>query len=460
MAFEYCAIKDLTPQLNQVSVIGLIIAKTSPRTFPSQKDSGERGVINITLRDENRSTVNCSIWSSRNFIESFDTYHKIGDVITISKAKVITKKSSSENFNPLTYSPYELVYNESASKITRVEGERRANLMALEHEIFKPTVRAMRLNDFVSQGSRAVTMLADFVVAVRAVQSPTTISTKFGLRDLQKIIIMDDSHAEVVLKIWGGAYIQLAAEWIPYRTILHLVDVQVIYSKYDAAVTLSIVGRTVIIVNPNNSSRATALQHHVDEKAYMLPAVAEHSSKAKVDVAAIVDVKSIQQVIVLLQAAAEESEILPFNAVLYAIITKMNLDVTSQTGPISKFCRICNKFIKRNNRMCDDPNCGNRLALEGGHTYVERFNITVDLCDHSGVLKNCRLRDEYAANVIGYDTWSFAHLTEADIDRLDDKFLLERFAVKIVCNGEPRPIIQIVDCVPFQYSSDATKLKA
>lgn len=458
MSDQYCAIKDLKTEFSQVTIVGLVIAKTQLRTF--QTDNSERGVMNITLRDESRSTINCSIWGSAKYVESFDNIYKIGHVLSISKPKVGAKRTNKKDYKPLTYSPFELTINEESSKVQHATGETRSNLITLQNELFKPTVTALKLDDLVSKGARAINVLADFVVVVRAVQPVCNVTTKFGTRALRKIIVMDESHQNVTLNIWGGDYIQRANEWSPLRTVLHLVDAQANYTKFDSAVTLSMVGRTVIIENPSKSSRVTALQHYVTEMACLLkPLPGRASSSAyRIDVASINVVMTIGEVHDLLSTNGDGNE-RQITALVYAVVCKFNLDTTNEFGPISKYCRTCSRILKRSANKCDDPNCVHVLTESGELNYVEKFNIYVDLFDHTGTLKNCRLQDEYAAKVLGHDARNFATLLEDDIDALHNRFMLERFGAKLVVKRQLRPFIQIVDLIPFDYMTEGVKLK-
>lgn len=54
----YCEIQELKLQLQATSVVCLVIAKSAPHTFESKNDGQSRSVLNITVRDSTRSTIN------------------------------------------------------------------------------------------------------------------------------------------------------------------------------------------------------------------------------------------------------------------------------------------------------------------------------------------------------------------------------------------------------------------
>lgn len=466
---QYCAIKDLRPDLAPVTVIGLIIAKSAPRHF--QREQSDRGVITVTIRDELRMSINCSIWGGANFVDQFNEHFKIGDVITIFKP-IIRAKNVNNNFAPNTYSHHELTFNDGTnSRICRANADPKTDtLMALANQIYKPTTSALKLSDVACRGNGSNNVLADFVVAVRFVYPLQIFQKPAGERSLRKVIVMDESLAEMTLNIWHGDYLASADGWTPYGTILHLVDADAGYERFESAVSLKCVGRTVIVVNPTNSSRAAALQQYVDENGVNLPPLKDRSAKkaTKIDVNAINEVYTIAEMEKLLSEKNNNEQI---TGLVYAIVTNINVnrDFDDESGPISKQCGICKRFLKPKTDMCNSLSCMQALAGDGAgnaQNYVEKINVTMELQDHTGTWFYCYLRDEYAEQVLGENMFGFKHMSEEERQMMHDKFWLMRFGFRIVLKkipvNEKNPKglhIEVVDCLPFDFHADAAKLK-
>ena len=74
-------LNNLNINIKNALIIGIIIAKSSPRTFSSKKKSGEsRGVMSFTLRDSQVDTINLDTWGSEYFILTFYERFLVGDV--------------------------------------------------------------------------------------------------------------------------------------------------------------------------------------------------------------------------------------------------------------------------------------------------------------------------------------------------------------------------------------------
>lgn len=335
-------------------------------------------------------------------------------------------------------------------------------MLALKHEIYKPAAWALNLSDIVAKGDKVNKELIDLVVGVRDVKPVRNLNTKFGERTLREVIVMDETNAEVILNIWDGEYVQRANAWSPYSTVLHLVDIQADYSAFYKKVTLSLAKRSVIIEDPTNSSRATALQNYVQRAVAnntLPPLTTADVSKNRYNLETIKDVMSIAKIIDTMEAHQTDAEH-EFTALTYAVITQMFLDPTREYTPISRYCGRCNKIIDPSHEYCVDSNCVQRLAEANGPKSIEKFNISVDITDHSGTL-TCRLTDEHAVTVLGHSVASFINLSEDEIEALRWKFLLERHAIKIVVRRNSAfktARINILDCAPFDYSLDGPNL--
>lgn len=450
-------IRNLDPDCTTANLVGVVIAKSQPRIFDTPDGCQARGVMNITIRDELRSTINVIVWGSQSYIMSINTIFRIGDVMAIQKPKISIKRCDNDSCQPFTYSPFELTINEGQGLLHRCTGPQASGLTDLINKIFKPTTSAMMLNDVVSGPTKMIKPTIDLLVAVRHVHPIRNLSTKSGNRNLRQIAVMDESQTEVIFNIWEGEFVERAGNWTPMQTILHLVDVQAKYSTFYKRVILTMSRRTIVVENPNNSSRARSLRQFIENNSNPIQPFTQNplDSAWKVDAKSITEVMTIQNI---LDKSAMHTQMEPdgdwqFTAVLYAIVTRMDLAPTHRFRPISKYCSICYKLIEQSNEICDVPKCVQSLTGSVGSRSVWRFHISIALSDHSDTLEHCHLDDKHADSFFGFNMTKFKTLTERELEEIRWKFLLDRFSFKIVVKcpfGENRqPYVSIVECKPF-----------
>ena len=81
IALRKLTLQELQPDLNNVVVVGVIIAKQRPRTFaPKRNEFGNRAVWNFTLRDSPRDYINATFWGACEEVLKLSDTFQIGDV--------------------------------------------------------------------------------------------------------------------------------------------------------------------------------------------------------------------------------------------------------------------------------------------------------------------------------------------------------------------------------------------
>lgn len=74
-------LNNLNMNIKNALIVGIIIAKNSPRTIGSKKKNGEsRGVTSFTLRDSEIDTINTDVWGSEYYVVTFYERFLVGDV--------------------------------------------------------------------------------------------------------------------------------------------------------------------------------------------------------------------------------------------------------------------------------------------------------------------------------------------------------------------------------------------
>ncbi|XP_031636680.1 protein hold'em-like [Contarinia nasturtii] len=413
MANVYCQIKDLTMSSHSFFLNTLIIAKSEQRLFAPGRNGG---VITFTVRDTKDHFINCTVWGSEQFIKNCARAYKIGDIISIYQPKVLLKNSGS-NYNPRTTSPFELSVNEGKSYIHRAI-EQTDYLLRLRNQAVKPTSLALKLDDLVCRpGSDSVT--ADVVVLVRGVEPPRSVQTKFGEKTVRKVCLMDRTTELVSMVVWNPEYQARMELWKPMETILQLVDIRFEYSSFERSTVLSITSRTIIIENPANSSRSNEIMAHIHSISVEKYNELKSNKQKSIGPDAIKDVMSVHRI----RDEMERDPTKEIAAIVYGVITKFDINAA-----IVKSCVNCKKLLLNRNE-CGMPNCDS--IQSNGPRYVDKVYMAVSVTDHSGTL-NCRIVDEHAQHILGHSAQGLKSMAEDDVDAIFNKFILERFAVKLI----------------------------
>lgn len=453
-----CEIKDLSVACTNVYVVGVIIAKSEWRSVKSKFNGSEKGVIAFTVRDSKRHFINCAVWGTEQFVQAYDTAFKIGDVVVINRPKVSEKNQDVNRYNPQTTSPFQLTVNEGHSYIYRESLENQPHLNGLISESIKSTSLALHLADVCGDGVQreSETQYVDLVVAVRSVTA-RTLRTKNGDKTVRNVQLMDTSMESIKMTLWSRGECERADKWKPLQTILHLVDVRCHFSAYEAMMVLQMASSTIAIENPVQSSRVKALREYIAKipadirsKLTTGPFMADEA----IDLEAITDVMSVQKVKDLAAIADRE-----FTAIIYAVITELDLDPTNRRRPVRRSCLHCAQFIPSDREYCSQTLCVQKSVP--GKNYVDKFDIRMNLTDHSGTLAYCHMYDKYAATFLEYELDEYLRLPDTAFEQIRWLHLLERRAVKVLVKpkSDQRAFVNILEISDIDPTTAVQNLK-
>ena len=232
---------------------------------------------------------------------------------------------------------------------------------------------------------------------------------------------MDMTTDTIPMTVWHTEYQERMDQWKPLDTILHLVDVRAEYSEFERSTHLSITSKTIIVENPIYSSRSNEILlylHDLDpEKFNELKSI---QSKAATNVAAIKNVMTVRGIL----NGIERDPSKDISAIVHGVITKFDIN-----GGVVKSCVHCKRILFRNRNECGTTSCA--TTPTNGPRFVEKVSMPVSVADHSGTL-NCRISDEFAESILGHTAQQLKALPEDDIDAIFNRFMLQRFAVKMI----------------------------
>ncbi|XP_068618665.1 meiosis-specific with OB domain-containing protein [Battus philenor] len=260
-------LNNLNINLKNSLIIGIIIAKNSPRIFGSKKKSGDsRGVLSFTLRDSEIDTINVDVWGSEYFVITFYERFFVGDVVEISSAKIMLKSGDNETFRPQVSSPFFLSINEGSSDVSIFDGDTFSSYLPLLHIPSKVSAGYCGLAEVMKFTEGNDTIYVDLLVVVKSVQPVKTIKTNAGVEmSVRGVEIVDNTTpAPLYLDMFDLDTIQRAEKWRALESVLFVADARL--SWRGRGVRVQVCARSVITHQPHTPD-AEALRLYVRNQA-------------------------------------------------------------------------------------------------------------------------------------------------------------------------------------------------
>nr|XP_026486781.1 meiosis-specific with OB domain-containing protein-like [Vanessa tameamea] len=386
-------LNNLNINIKNALIIGIIIAKNSPRTISSKKKNGEtRGVMSFTLRDSDIDTINVDVWGSEYFVITFYERFLVGDVVEISSPKICVKNGNNETYRPQVSSPFYLSLNEGQSEVSIFDGDTIGMYLPLLHIPTKPSAGYCGLSEVVKFQEQNGDMYVDLLVVVKSVKPVKTIKTKTGAEmSVRSIEIIDNTTpASLILDIFDIDTIQRAEAWRASESVLFVADARV--CRRACAVRLQAGARSVLTHQPH-APEAEALRLHVRSQSPTRGGEAATWAAWSGERACTASVSQIQD---RLKSGV------PFCAALHAILTHVDLDEIVNTE-------------------------GNLDELR------------VRFADHTGEL-NARLPVKVLEGAFGYSVEQLKAMSTEERGAIRWMFLLEQCSAKVAVTP-PRLVI-------------------
>uniref|UniRef100_A0A182PL66 MEIOB-like N-terminal domain-containing protein n=1 Tax=Anopheles epiroticus TaxID=199890 RepID=A0A182PL66_9DIPT len=483
---EISTVKTIA-QINDESrnfvLVAVVIAKSDPRFFSGQpkgrapfeadgvdstgaQHQTARGVLTFTLRDSHRDTINCTVWGKADTIVHYDGAFAIGDVVDVNRPQVSSAAfGRSEQYSPTVSSLYCLTINEQQVQGAQLvpheaTGQERQRLQSLLHVPLVQPGETIPLADIAASGAGCNGETFNLLVVVRAVRAKreVRVARSNQVKSFREVILMDRSHAGVLLKLWSDSYIRWSDRWVPLQTSLLIVDARVEFSEYYKTICLAVDRKTIITPDPAVPQVASLLNHAKTFPTQDIDVVCSLSS-GSVDPATINAVMTVQQILDRTEGEQQHQED-HFTALCYAVLTRLDLDGSSRI--VSERCARCRTLVPRDvNGTCTKFDCPASTAPDAHRESF--FDITVDLTDHTGTLTGCRMVSRVAETVLGCDVGTFLRQTDAQRTVLKWKFLLDRCAVRLIVKKRSavrfQNLFSIVGCTVADPAEVEAKLK-
>ncbi|XP_041986225.1 meiosis-specific with OB domain-containing protein isoform X3 [Aricia agestis] len=261
------SLNSLNLNIKNALIVGIIIAKNSPRPIGSKKKNGEtRGVMSFTIRDSDIDVINVDVWGSEYFVLTFYERFLVGDVVEITSPKICIKGGENENYRPQVSSPFYISLNEGMSDVSIFGGDAFSMYLPLLHIPTKPCAGYCGLSEVLKFSEHTNNMYVDLLVVVKCVNPAKTIITKTGTSMSVRAVEMIDSTtpACLTLDIFDIDTIQRAEEWRPLESVLFIADARV--SWRGRGVRAQVCSKTIITHQPH-TPEAEVLRVHVGNQA-------------------------------------------------------------------------------------------------------------------------------------------------------------------------------------------------
>nr|XP_037286391.1 meiosis-specific with OB domain-containing protein-like [Rhipicephalus microplus] len=429
------SIDRLDPNATKVTVIGVVIAKQAVRSIAVNSEKPRnRSVLNFTLRDSPRDTVNAACWGDRGQVAQVASVFRIGDCVCVTNAVARNRNlgSTQDLYSPDASSPFYLVLSvdrEPRSEVSIPDEDVFLELIPLTRVPLRRASHVITLADLLYSADEMNDRHVSLLVGVQKIGPVTPIATKDG-RQVQKmdITVCDQSHLGFKVTLWDDELIHLSHLWKAKETVLHLADVRVrLNNMY--GLTASTDGRTVVTVMPDIPEAMALFDYlqgvDIDE---------DMGEEAFVDHT----VYTVVQVRRETASRAQSGDLTPLSGVFFAFLNRLDLD-----GPgarmVASRCAHCNSRLRSGEPLlCTNGTCPVAMG-EAEPQCVEELDIPVMWTDHTGSLERSRISGRVAEGLLGVEVKQFKELSENELTSLKWQFLLERFKVQFKVNFAPGP---------------------
>ncbi|XP_053606442.1 meiosis-specific with OB domain-containing protein-like [Plodia interpunctella] len=244
-------LNNLNTNLRNALIIGIIVAKNSPRIIGSKKKNGEtRGITNFTMRDSNVDTINIDVWGSEYYVITIYERFLVGDVVEISSPKICVKGIDNEIYRPQVSSPFYLSLSEGMSEVTLYSGDTYSSYLPLLHVPTKPAAGYCGIAEILKLQEQSGNVYVDLLVVVKSVSPVKSIRTKIGTdMTVRSVELLDNTTpASLTLDTFDIDTIQRAEEWRCLESVLFIADARV--SWRNRGVKVQVCSRTVVTHQP------------------------------------------------------------------------------------------------------------------------------------------------------------------------------------------------------------------
>nr|CAI5838094.1 unnamed protein product [Callosobruchus analis] len=443
-------LRELSPDIDGILIVGIIIGKQRPRKFLDRKSAVESyiAVWNFTLRDSPCEYVNVSFWGSTEVVfQANDRFHT-GDVVEIVNPKIRLRSlnDQGEQYRPMVTSPYNLQLSER-SNIVLHEGPMVNEYRKLLQLPTKPLAGYVTIKDVHSRGASIKDLKVDILAVVKNLGTIRSVKARSSeTLQVRTIEVFDQTSSSLKIEAWESDIIARSEKWKPRSTVLFLTDLRVQWSVFQREFVVKVTSCTIVTENPIGREAQILLEYAKDAPMETAE-IMDNLLVAISDLSLIQDVASVRQVHNRINNLIEKNTVgsKQFTVLMYAHVASLDLDGFSRVLLMKciRFSARCKIQLKGS--TCDNQECPTNFENEPPEVEIV-FDIKIDLMDHTGTLVNCKLGNQVAERILGCTAKGFSNLSDDQKSILKWKFLSRRCKVYLAVSyvGGPNPVVTTV----------------
>ncbi|XP_048760956.2 meiosis-specific with OB domain-containing protein-like [Ostrea edulis] len=451
-------IQDVNQASLNISVVGIIIAKESPKSIISRKHPGkECHLLSLVLRDSPMGFVSVTCWGSEQFIAEIANCYHTGDIVQLSNFQVLLKATdgSEEKYRPYTPLPFSFSMSENHSTITTYTGYDVEEYESLLHLPTKASNDYYSLEDIVANGQGLNGEHINILAILKKVGQVKDITTKTGRQTKRcELTLMDEGLSAFPFVIWDKEAACMASTWTPISTVLFVADVRMSFDNYRSCLVATSDSKTIFTVNPD-----TPEAHSLHQYAQSCDITEESVDNTTTDpplekITDMFTVSEVKNVMCDLQNQWKPT----VYGVTCMFLSQFNVDQEDFNSVIAYRCNKCkHSLTEKNGFLCSNVDCCNGTlnlfdtaeSLTFEQADIE-YRIPISLSDHTGTLEQCYLYGSVAEHFIGIKVENYFKLDQEKKTRIKWRFLLERCKIyfKVYRSGKDggKACLQIMSC--------------
>ncbi|CAD5122422.1 DgyrCDS10850 [Dimorphilus gyrociliatus] len=422
---NYVNISELQNGMTGVTIVGIVIGRNGPRSFPSKRDhTVNKNVLLLTVRDSAHDFINVTCWGSLDYINNLSYEFIVGSCVEISNPTIQVKplNGSSDYYSPTTPSHFILHAGEHKATVKMYLGADRESYLELQRIPTKSPYDFYSFESIIEAGKQETGSICNILGVVRQVLKPRKFINKKGMKSkLCEIKLFDQSCDSFSLILWNDSFISMAEDWRPKQQILFATDVRLKYDLYRKRMTADTTSKTIITINPRTNQAlnlykySTTVTFDSDDKI----------SAESINLAQITEMYNISEIIQLQSIPPGEAGLLGYCGITYAYITFFPLDCSVEKLYGYK-CQFCGVRVAKSASSCSNLSCATKHATKG---FVKYFNIPMEITDECGTLKMCRFEGKTVEALLNHSVDEFITLSEEYRNKVKWQFMTERFKI-------------------------------
>ncbi|KAG8187557.1 hypothetical protein JTE90_008443 [Oedothorax gibbosus] len=423
ITYQKVSINQLSSDVSQAVVFGMVIAKQDLRRIPNKQQPGSyRYVLNFMIRDTPNDTINAACWGDESATSVLSSSFTIGDVVKIKNPQIIERQSENtdDKFKPKASSQYQLNISPQYSEITVCASDEIKGYEKLLHCAAHTATEILSLADVVYNSQNAEGLTVNLLVAIKEIGQLQTVKTKDG-REAKKLqlSVFDQSHPVFPVLIWDAETAKFLIKYCSKRSVVLISDIKVSYNNFMKEMTATSGNTTIFTPEPDIPDARVLYQYA------MKVILSEDSMNNTYGYNDPSTVYNVEQVLRIMNTSEMISG--DIQGTLIAMISMFDLDGSEKISSIR--CPGCLRQVQKLEDRCVNGAC----EIGSGMSNLppeEMYDIQLSLADDSGCIQRCLVPGQVFQNLLGLPVQDFLKLPDERKTSIKWLYLFERMTIQ------------------------------